>query len=133
MQQETRTKTQPSCKVASCGLRSKSYPQHTVEPIFTKNATRNFCCISVFLQCMCNPIDGFFFLFFIILYIIYQYIYIYNNTYTIYRYTSTRTDTKQKTHTHKSCGLRFGTKSCPQHTVGPISGATRNPQLCNFG
>ena len=46
----TENKTQPSCKVASCGLRPKSYPQYTAEPIFTKNATRNLCCISVFLR-----------------------------------------------------------------------------------
>ena len=86
-----------------------------------------------FFFCVCATLWVGSFFYFIILYIIYKYIYIYNNIYTIYRYTITRTDTKQKTHTHKSCGLRFGTKSCPQHTVGPISGATRNPKLCNFG
>ena len=85
-----------------------------------------------FFFCVCATLWVGSFFYFIILYIINKYIYIYNNIYTIYRYTSTRTDTKQKTHTLKSCGLRFGTKSCPQHTVGPISGATRNPQLCNF-
>ena len=78
MYQEPRTKTQPSCKVASCGLRSKSYPQHTVEPIFTKNATRNFCCISVF-QCVYVQPYGWvlFFIFYYIIYNIYTYIIIY--------------------------------------------------------
>ena len=34
-------KTQPELRVASCGLRPESYPQHTVEAIFIQNATRN--------------------------------------------------------------------------------------------
>ena len=56
-------KRNQSCKVASCGLRSKSHPQHTVEPIFTKNATRNLGCVSVFSSLYVQPYGGFFFYF----------------------------------------------------------------------
>ena len=79
MQQETRTKTQPSCKVSNCGLRPKSHPQHAVEPIFIQNATRNRSCVLVFSSVyVCNPMGGlFFFIFYYIIYNIYTYIIIY--------------------------------------------------------
>ena len=106
--------TQTKPKLQSCKLRVAPKIPSTAccrADFYEKRNPQPLVVYPFFLLCMCNPVGGFFFLFFIILYIIYKYIYIHNNIYTIYRYTSTRTDTKQKTHTHKSCGLRFGIKS----------------------
>ena len=59
-------KRNQSCKVASCGLRPKSYPQHTVEPIFTKNATRNLGCVSVFSSLYVQPYGWVLFFYFLL-------------------------------------------------------------------
>ena len=42
-------------QVAITKLRPKSYPQHTVEPIFAQPATRNFGCVSVFSSPYVQP------------------------------------------------------------------------------
>ena len=53
-------------------LRLKPYPQYTTEPVFMKNATRNFSCISIFSSIYVQPYGWV--LFFIIYYIIYIHI-----------------------------------------------------------
>ena len=64
--------TQTKPKLQSCKLRvaPKILATATVEPIFTKNATRNFRCVSVFSSVYVQPCGWV--LFFIFYYIIYN-------------------------------------------------------------